>query len=194
MRHQQNRLGDMLHIFNGEAWLIGIDQRDVVLPGNVSVIGGDETAARLRRRLTIFPRGIVERIVAPYNMPKLRSSMYFAAPVTLASPSLRRTFVPTARPTMELSTDYTDYTDWSAARKTRAGRQAPGFAGVGTNMTTGRNESEDDDRRLISAGRHVRAAAEGRSRPARASKSVKSVEKQLTSPAWPSLRWSDPAQ
>ena len=55
--------------------------------------------------------------------------MYFAAPVTLASPSLRRTFVPTARPTMELSTDYTDYTDWSAAQKD-ARRRRRGFRAV----------------------------------------------------------------
>src|SRR5688572_16699904 len=31
---------------------------------------------------------------------KLRSSMYFAAPVTFASPSFRRTFVPTAPGTL----------------------------------------------------------------------------------------------
>ena len=44
MRHQQNRLGDVLHSVHGQARLIGIDQRDVVLAGNVSMIGGDEAS------------------------------------------------------------------------------------------------------------------------------------------------------
>src|SRR5437660_2708989 len=45
----------------------------------------------------ISPRGIVERIVAPWSMSgKVRSSTYFAAPVTLARPSLRGTFLPIA--------------------------------------------------------------------------------------------------
>src|SRR5688572_22996372 len=58
-------------------------------------------AGRLSRRLTILPSGMVERIVAPYTIPgKLRSSIYFAAPVTLVSPSLRRTFTPTAPATL----------------------------------------------------------------------------------------------
>src|SRR5687768_15212140 len=53
------------------------------------------------RRRVMVPHGIVERMVAPYHIPgNFRSSMYFAAPVTLASPSLRRTFVPTALGTL----------------------------------------------------------------------------------------------
>src|SRR5688572_5980232 len=56
-----------------------------------------KSLGRSIRRLVIAPHGIVERTVAPYHMPgNVRSSMYFAAPVTFASPSLRRTFVPTA--------------------------------------------------------------------------------------------------
>src|SRR5918996_1323917 len=60
-----------------------------------------KSLARSIRRLVIVPRGMVERMVAPCNIPgNFRSSMYFAAPVTLASPSLRRTFVPTALGTL----------------------------------------------------------------------------------------------
>ena len=94
------------------------------------MIGGDETRREVEAPLDNLParnRGTNRRSIQ--HAGKLRSSMYFAAPVTLASPSLRRTFVPTARPTMELSTDYTDYTDWSAAQKDARRSQAPGFAG-----------------------------------------------------------------
>src|SRR5215813_13204817 len=45
----------------------------------------------------ISPQGIVERTVVPWSIPgNERSSMYFEAPVTLAKPSLRGSFRPTA--------------------------------------------------------------------------------------------------
>ncbi len=42
MGDEQDRLGDMLDRIDRQARLIGIDQRDVVLAGNVAMIGGDE--------------------------------------------------------------------------------------------------------------------------------------------------------
>src|SRR3974390_2408794 len=44
----------------------------------------------------IFPRGMLLRTVAPYNIPGMEmSSMYCARPVTLSRPSLRGTDIPT---------------------------------------------------------------------------------------------------
>src|SRR5687768_6875867 len=66
-----------------------------------------KSLGRSIRRLVIAPHGIVERTVAPYHMPgNVRSSMYFAAPVTFASPSLRRTLVPTALGTLVLAASH----------------------------------------------------------------------------------------
>ena len=63
---EQDRLGDVPNLVDGEAGLIGIDQRDVVGAGNVAVIGDDESVRQVRlAEPMMVPRGMVERIVAP---------------------------------------------------------------------------------------------------------------------------------
>src|SRR5471030_1382649 len=53
--------------------------------------------SKLKRMAEISPAGIVERMVIACNrLVNRRSSMYFAAPVTFDTPSLRRTLRPTA--------------------------------------------------------------------------------------------------
>src|SRR5258708_21163057 len=58
----------------------------------------------------ISPAGIVERTVRPYSRSgKVMSSMYFAAPAALSTPSFRRTLRPTAlRADAGIAGDYTD--------------------------------------------------------------------------------------
>ena len=105
VREQQNRLGEVIDLVLGQARLIVVDERDDVASGDVAVVddgeaGGVEVEADARRA------GRAESSTgrsAPWSMPgNDKSSMYFAAPVTLASESLRRTFLPTARRTGRL--------------------------------------------------------------------------------------------
>ena len=42
MGHEQDGLGDVPNLVDGEARLIGLDQRDVVVAGNVAMVGDDE--------------------------------------------------------------------------------------------------------------------------------------------------------
>ena len=48
MSDEQDRLGDMANLIDGQARLIGIDQRDVIRSGNVAVIGDDEAVRQVQ--------------------------------------------------------------------------------------------------------------------------------------------------
>ena len=111
VREQQNRLGEVIDLVLGQARLVVVDERDDVAAGDVAEVddgeaGGVEVEADGVRDVRAESSSERSR---PWSMPgNVRSSMYFAAPVTLASESLRRTFLPTARATPRLYTDSTD--------------------------------------------------------------------------------------
>ncbi len=73
----------------------------------------------------ISPREIVGRTVAPWSIPgNERSSTYRAAPVTLATPSLRGTFLPTAA-VVQMAGYLTAGLATSAARGQRVREEQP---------------------------------------------------------------------